>query len=159
MSIELTDNLPHIQDAINQLLDRVGNLREPMADIAAVLADASERAFADQADPETGEAWPDLSDVTKRRREETGHWPGQILQVTGGLASSIDTDSGPDYAQIGTNKIYAPTMYFGADKGEFGEMANNRQIPWGDIPARHFMGINAEDGEEILDILDAFLAG
>lgn len=82
--------------------------------------------------------WSALSPVTIARRKEKGHWPGKMLQVTGSLASSIQPDSGADFARVSTNKVYATTQHFGAAKGAFGR-SKRGPIPWGNIPARPFM--------------------
>lgn len=156
--ISLEHNVPQVLDVLNGLLHRVEDLSEPMAGIAAVMESASERAFAEQATP-AGDPWADLTDTTKARRAANGHWPGQILQVRGQLAASIETDSGKDFAQIGSNKVYAPTMYFGAAKGEFGKTKRNAPIPWGDIPGREFVGLGQEDELDILDILGDGIVG
>lgn len=153
MSIEIVHNADEVTAALNRLLERSNDLTEPMAAIAAVMESATEAAFANQADPTTGVPWAPLSDTTKTQRSKKGSWPGQILQVSGGLAASIESQSDSHSASIGTNKIYAPVHFFGASKGEFGNGA-----PWGDIPARPFLGLSSEDESDILDILDQFLA-
>ena len=108
---------------------------------------------------QTGEPWADLSDVTKARREKAGHWPGPILQVKGQLAASIESGYGKDFAQAGSNKVYAPVMFFGAEKGAFGKNKRGGPIPWGDIPARRMLGLNADDEVDILDILETEILG
>jgi phage virion morphogenesis protein len=153
MSIEIVHNAGEITAALNRLLARSNDLTEPMRAIAAVMESATEEAFANQADPATGVPWAPLSDTTKTQRSKQGSWPGQVLQVSGGLAASIESQSDSHSASIGTNKIYAPVHFFGASKGEFGNGA-----PWGDIPARPFLGLSADDESSILDILDQFLA-
>ena len=75
------------------------------------------------------------------------HWPGQILQVSGGagLAGSVQSDHGRDFAEAGTNKVYAATHQFGrAD-------AN--------IDPRPLLGIGRQDEDEIRDAVRDFLAG
>ena len=154
MSIELQlENLPQVQQVLNQLWQRTQDLSDPMAQIAAIMADASERAFASEADPETGTPWPALKPQTQQRREQDNHWPGSILQVTGSLAASIDADSGPDFAIIGTNKVYAPTLFFGATQGEYGQTDTGHPLPWGSITPRRFIGVNAEDEAQMLEVL------
>lgn len=153
MSIEIVHNAGEITAALNRLLARGNDLTEPMAAIAAVMESATEEAFANQADPTTGVPWAPLSDTTQTQRSKQGSWPGQVLQVSGGLAASIESQSDSHSASIGTNKIYAPVHFFGASKGEFGNGA-----PWGDIPARPFLGLSNEDENDILGILDQFLA-
>lgn len=58
--------------------------------------------------------WRDLYPATKKARARKGHWPGKILQVTGGLANSPVARSTEDKAQVTTNKEYAAAQHFGA---------------------------------------------
>ncbi|MGD9760375.1 MAG: phage virion morphogenesis protein [Comamonas sp.] len=153
-TLDLSHNHPQVLDVLDGLLNRLDDLSAPMALIAAQMESAAERAFDEEADPATGEPWADLSDVTKARREKAGHWPGSILQVKGQLAASIESDYGKDFAQVGSNKVYAPVMFFGAEKGAFGKNKRGGPIPWGNIPARPFLGLNADDEADILDILE-----
>ncbi len=157
--IEVSDNHPQVLEVLSQLIDRLEDLSDPMALIAAQMESAAERAFDEEADPATGEPWADLSEVTKARRAADGKWPGSILQVQGQLAASIESDYGKDFAQVGSNKVYAPVMFFGAEKGAFGKNKRGGPIPWGDIPARPFLGLNADDEADILSILETEILG
>ena len=67
-----------------------------------------------------------------------------------------------DRLLVGSSALYAAVQNFGAAKGEFGAYSgvskkNGRRYsgvaPWGDIPARPFVGISEEDREEILDTI------
>lgn len=157
--------------ALQRLSQAVDDMTPAMRAIAGVMADATERAFANQADPATGAQWADLSDTTKKRRAQHGYWPGSILQVIGNLARNMEQDYGRDYAAFGTNTEYAGTHQFGAKMGEFGrysQIARYRSftdfrrlagtkkgfpIPWNDIPARPFLGLGESDKEESLNII------
>jgi len=83
-----------------------------------------------------------------------------ILNASGafGLMGSISTDHGKDFAEIGTNRVYAPTHQFGAQKGEFGTSSRGGPIPWGDIPARPYLGISPADESDILALARKHLA-
>ena len=135
-------------------LARAGeDLRPVMREIAAAMEAGAERAFQEKKAPD-GKRWQPLSEETTiPRRREQGKWPGQILQVSGGLAGSITSDSDALSAYAGTNKIYAPTHQFGARKGQYGRTKRGGPIPWGDIPARPFLGVSSETRAEILDLL------
>jgi len=161
IKIEIQDR--GVLDAFNRLLQASNDLSPAMRSVSRVLADAAERAFQSQSDPATGKKWDPLKPSTIRRREKKGHWPGSILQLSGILAGSIQSEYGRDYAMAGTNVPYATTHQFGAKKGQFGVFSLVRtrqevQIPWGDITARPFLGIGADDKREIVDIFNAYLA-
>lgn len=65
------------------------------------------------------------------------------------METSIDHQVEGAEITIGTNDVKAPTMHYGAEKGEFG-----KGIPWGDIPARRFLGFDNDEAEEIMDLLN-----
>lgn len=155
ISIEFNDQ--QVQRALNELIRRVDDPSPAMRAIAGVLEEATEEAFRTESDPATGIAWDPLSAVTLAVNPERRG--GSILQDSGLLAASVVSDYGRDYAEIGTNRVYAPTHQFGAKQGEFGTTSRGGPIPWGDIPARPFLGIGPQDEEDILAIAARFLAG
>ena len=177
-SIEITHNVDDILDAFNQLLERSENLAPVMKDIEGVLADATERAFDEEATP-NHDPWEDLSASTKAQRQDKGPWPVQKLHQSGRLASSIDTDSDETGAIIGSNAVYAAIHQFGADDLSVQIPEHNRRISQAfgkklsfpvyqtvkshsaklNIPARPFIGLGPEDEDDILEILRAHLSG
>lgn len=60
--------------------------------------------------------------------------------------------------EVGSSLEYAATQQFGAKKGAFGKTKKGRDIPWGDIPARPFLGLSAKDKQDVLAILNEHLA-
>lgn len=150
-AIQLTHNADEILHSFNRLLSSSNDLAPAMLAVEAILANATERSFAEQATPQ-GEAWSDLSDMTKAQRQASGYWPGQILQRTGHLASSIETDSTALTAEIGTNVIYAALQFYG------GQTSPNSMIPNKEIAPREFLGVGADDENAILLVVQKFLA-
>ena len=73
------------------------------------------------------------------------------------LRKSFFSDASPTSLEIGTNKVQSAVMQFGAAKGAFGTAANNTSIPWGNIPARPFLGISAEDRQTIAITIEEWL--
>lgn len=141
--VEIDDRA--VRAALDRLIRSADDLTPAMRAISETLADSAERAFDEQRDPASGTRWAPLSPVTLGRRRGGA---GRILQDTGRLAASITANHGRDYAEAGTNVIYGATQFFGARKGQFGP-----RTPWGDIPARPFLGMGDEERDEILDIL------
>lgn len=162
-SIEVQIDDRQVLDTLNDLMQRMQNLRPVMRDISAVMMGEVRDAFDTETDPTTGKKWDRLSEKsTIPRRQKAGHWPGSVLQVIGQLASSISPDYGDDWAAVGTNLPYARTHQFGAQQGEFGRFSiiSTRQevpLPWGDIPARPFLGLSDDGKAEILDIIDRYM--
>lgn len=155
--IAIEFNNQQVQRVLDDLVTRVEDPADIMRQVADVLEDATARAFDGEEDPATGVMWDPLSqttlDLNPARKD------GSILQASGQLAAGIVSDYGRDFAEVGSNKVYAPTHQFGAEKGEFGTSSRGRPIPWGDIPARPFLGISPTDEEDILDIAQQHLAG
>jgi len=132
-----------------------------MADVEGLLVDAVAENFDSGGRDESGATgvWPDLQQTTKNRRKLNGDDKYQILVVTGGLRDSAQGFHDRDSAGVGTSKIYATTMHYGAEKGSFGNDKHGRPIPWGDIPARLFMLITDSERSEIIDLLKNYLKG
>ena len=108
----------------------IGGLKMPrplMRAIAGTLETETERNFASQGRPQ----WLGLAPATIKQRKKAGTWPGKILQVSAaGLAASVSTDYGNDFARIGSNKPYAAIQHLGGDAGR------GRKVK---IPARHWL--------------------
>jgi len=45
--------------------------------------------------------------------------------------------------------VYAAVHQFGAAQGAFGNTSRGSPIPWGDIPARPYLGLSDDDRQEI----------
>jgi phage virion morphogenesis protein len=110
-TIKVTLDDSAINKRLQQLVGVMDKPRPLMLQIAETLHFHSMQMFEQQGFPAS--SWPALRPSTIRARTKQGHWPGKILQVTGQLASSIQTAAGDDYAQIGTNMVYAPIQHLG----------------------------------------------
>lgn len=74
------------------------------------------------------------------------------LIADGNLMADIHYQISGDLLLIGSNRKYAATQQFGAKKGQFGKTKRNAPVPWGDIPARPFLGISVKDEKELQKI-------
>lgn len=74
------------------------------------------------------------------------------------LSTTLNTDYGPDFAPIGSPMEYAATMQYGALQRAFGTTSRGGPIPWGDIPARPFLGVSSENEADITASVYAYLA-
>lgn len=121
--------------------------------------------------------------VHHRPGKKKGKGATPILEGDGGLRQSITSDYDANSAVAGTNLVYATTHQFGAKKGAFGSyvqeaaiggrraIADESQlaraaisgsvrqvpIPWGDIPARPFLGVSDETSTQIIDAISDFI--
>ncbi len=146
-----------VQAALNRLLHAGRDMSPAMRVIAGHLKAGAQKAFLTETAPD-GTKWPGLSDTTKKRRQKSGHTPIKILQQSGDLAGSITADSDATSAVAGTNLVYATTHQFGALKGAFGTNRRGAPIPWGDIPARPFLGVSDETSAQIIDAISDFIS-
>lgn len=135
-------------DDMTALMDSIGR---------GLVDSAVERIIVTNTGPD-GEAW-----VPSRRVKDHG---GKTLRDTGVLVSSITHLAAPDHVRVGTNAVQASTMQEGAERGEFGAAIGRTTptakrpksqdyftpLPWGDIPARPFLGVSPGDLEMIGDL-------
>jgi phage virion morphogenesis protein len=140
--IEIKIDNEEILKALKKLSEKTQNLRPVMRNIAGIMMDSVEENFAQQGRPK----WKDLSEVTKKQRRKEGKWPGMILQKSqGGLAQSISSEYGDNYAIVGTNKKYAAIHQFGGDAGR------KKKVK---IPARPYLNLADDAVEEIKDSIE-----
>ena len=85
--IEIKLDNKAVEEALLKVAQKASDLRPLMKNIAGIMADSTEENFKEEGRPK----WKDLSEKTKTARRKTGHYPGQILQVSGQLAMSITT--------------------------------------------------------------------
>lgn len=139
-----------LETALRGLMDAGHDMAPLTRNISEIMLDSTLRAFEAEHSPD-GKKWAGLTKTTLARRRGKG----KILQPTGGgagLAGSIQAEHDNTSARVGTNKIYAGPHQFGAGKRQFKGIA-----PWGDLPARPFLGIGDEDEMEIQDAMKTFI--
>lgn len=146
--ITIEHNSPAVLDVLQQLMDRMGDLTEPMQEAAASLLDSTHQAFADEVDPVTGEPWQALSDLyLKNNPKRVG---GQKLRNNNTLYTTIISDYGDDWAQVGTNlEDYAAIHHFGGED----DMAPGPAA----IPARPYLGLSPQHEKDFLEFLSDYL--
>ncbi|HEX8485706.1 phage virion morphogenesis protein [Sphingomonas sp.] len=81
-----------------------------------------------------------------------------LIGPSGRLGKEIVKLVTRDAAEIGSAEEYSGVMQNGAKKGAFGKTRTGSPVPWGDIPARVWLGISADDERNILDIVDEHLS-
>ena len=78
--------------------------------------------------------------MTKTARRKTGNYPGQILQVSGQLALSINAQYDDESAVIGSNKAYAAIQQLSGNAGK------NKKV---NIFARPYFNLSEDDYNKI----------
>lgn len=117
------------------------NPADAMRDIATYGQDSTRERFRLQIGPD-GNRWkPSL------RVQLQG---GKTLTRDGHMASSLTSRSGSNFAEWGTNRIYAAIHQLG---GNAGRGLRSK------IVSRPYLGVNNEDASEILNILRARIEG
>ncbi len=143
--IEIKIDNKKIETQLLDLAKRSENLRPLMKNIAGIFAYSTEENFKEEGRPDK---WTELSESTIKQRTKNKQWPGMILQISGQLASSVNTYYDNDSAVIGSNLDYAAIHQLGGQAGK------NQSVT---IPARPYLQLNNEDFEEILSMTENFL--
>lgn len=139
--MEITVDNRAILAALQQLQQASVNLSPAMRKIGEDLKESTQQRFSSKTGPD-GEAWLGNAESTIERKGRN-----QPLTDIGTLGNTIDYQLlGNDAVQIGSPLEYAAMQQFGGTKAEFPQL-------WGDIPARPFLGVSAEDENHIVDIL------
>lgn len=99
-----------------------------------------------------------------RRVRESG---GRTLNDSGVLRSSISSLAGPDSVEYGSSVVYSAVHQLGQAVGAsgiwegIGKNGKKRtlSIPFGDIPARPYLGVSSEDREVISELTESYFDG
>lgn len=162
--IEIND--AQIMTGLNLLASGMADMTPAMQEIAEFMLETTKNRFPSGVAPD-GTPWAPKSPVTlaayARRGDRQDSRP--LFGPTGVLSKDIFGVAAPDSAEIGSPMIYAAVMQFGAAQGQFGARIGKdklgrdhfHHIPWGDIPARPFLGLSDTDREGVLEIIAEYL--
>lgn len=148
-SIEVDDQL--VLARLGELVDRATNMEPVYRDISEYGFESTRQRIENGGPAPNGDPWAPLSPVTRERKTKN---KDKLLVYYGRLLGSIHPQPSANEAAWGTNVVYAAAMQFGMPKGYAGQDKRGHPIPWGDIPARPFLGISEADRAEILAILN-----
>ena len=143
--IEIKIDNKEVESRLLDLAKRSENLRPLMKNIAGIFAYSTEENFKEEGRPDK---WTELSESTIKQRTKNKQWPGMILQISGQLASSVNTYYDDDSAVMGSNLEYAAIHQLGGQAGK------NKSV---EIPARPYLQLTPDDFEEILSMTENFL--
>lgn len=165
-----------LRAALGALSRRAGDLRPALKLIGETLAESTKRRFATSTAPD-GSKWKDNTELTRERytdrfktsRTKTGKRSAAGRRRSAGkkpligesrqLSTTIAYQVRGGVLYVGSPMEYAATQQFGANQGQFGRSRRGGPIPWGNIPARPFLGISDDDRREIIAILRESLIG
>jgi len=176
--IELTDRSG--LDYMHALVARVQDMRPVLPEIGEDLTESTKQRFTTATDPD-GNAWAPNSALTlaryssmfarKKDGELTKRSAAKLASKKPGtgetraLGTTINYQvQGSDAVGIGSPMVYAGTFHYGAKSGEFGMAGYKTRngifpIPWGDIPARRFLGASEDDKANIVRLVQGYLLG
>lgn len=167
-----------ISSAIGKLRRRLDDLRPVLEDIGQVYTDSTKLRISSQTTPQ-GRTWKHNSFRTQQLKEKGMKGRGKAIEGknkrlvwTGKLRSSIKYRVSGNTVIVAADVPYAPLMQFGAPAGMYGlgrvnlgsvspARAPSKLVgsPWGDVPARPFLGSNKKTNEQVMTILGNYLLG
>lgn len=155
ITIELADR--EVLDYLQQLQLRVGDMTPALQEIGEYMIQSTRERFATGIDPD-GTPWAENKPTTLARKKGTQPLIGETKR----LSTEFSYFIGNNELTFGSPLEYAAIQQFGARRGEFGQgkyetREGSFPIPWGDIPARRFIGIGDQDKVGILDIVHGYL--
>jgi len=174
--IRITIDDQTVLAALRRLMAAARAPRPALAAIGEALAETTKRRFAAGRGPD-GQAWAANTEVTvarhlarfsgtRRKRDGTLTKKGERLRAakrplvgeTKRLSSEIHHVTSAQAVEIGSSLVYAAVQQFGAKKGAFGKTSRGASIPWGDIPARPYLGLDDRDRNLVVRIVQRHLA-
>lgn len=154
-------NLTFAEAALAALDARLADMTPVMSDLGEYLIAATKDRFKAGTAPD-GAKWAPKSAATLQRygaRKSNRVDVRPLFGPTRLLSKKIFYEADARSVSWGSNLSYSAVMQFGAAKGAFGQMSNGSPIPWGNIPARPYIGISDEDQAQILATLEEWLEG
>lgn len=164
-----------ISKALGELKGKITHLNPVLIKIGNAYWENTQQRFKFKQDP-NGKQWKRSTETTRRIKKE-GSIKGRGVGIegpysmgvwSGYLKGSIGFNVKGNNILIGvlTNSkasVYAGIFQGGAKKGSFGGYRQGagkkfRPTPWGDIPARPFLGFNKKTNDVVLKILHDYLA-
>lgn len=147
-----------VADALKEASRRLDDMTPLHEDIADHVAEATKQRFKQGVDPD-GVAWKPKSPVTLALYKARGDGlrPDPLIGPSKRLSTEIARFANAQGAEIGSSLEYSAVMQDGVKKGAFGRDSRNHPLPWGDIPARVWLGLSEADEAAIVDIADNYL--
>ena len=141
-----------VGNALEELARRLDDFTTPLNDIGEYLHQSTDERFRRKVAP-NGSPWAPLSPVTLARKKCAG-----ILREKGTLQDTLRKQVTSRELAFGTDRPYGAVHQFGQKKGASGKSARGSAIPWGNIPAREYLGLSTDDQTEIVMIIRSYLS-
>lgn len=152
ITIELKDDVA--QAAFRRLADALADMTPAMKEIGEMLVSSTQDRMTKGVTPEGTPFAPRSQTTLDLYAAKTPPMVprGGPLNLTGTLIGGIFHSAGADEVLVASNAIQAAVMQFGAGRGSLGGGA-----PWGDIPARPFLGLSETDRDGIVETVAEWL--
>ena len=155
-----------IELATEPVTTKLGEAREQLADMTPLYRDignymiGATRDRFQRGEAPDGSRWQPKSATTLARYRAAGHGsrPRPLIGASERLSTEITAFANGDGVEIGSSLIYSGVMQEGAPKGAFGTNRAGSPLPWGDIPARVWLGLSDEDERTIIAMTDEHIA-
>ena len=159
MAITVKINVDEITARLGKAKDALGDLTPVYQDIGEYLIESTKARFRRGEAPD-GTRWraKQPATIAAYLRRGDGSRPDPLIGPSKRLSTEIAMFANAAGVEVGSALEYSAVHQFGAAKGSFGENAAGRPIPWGDIPARPYLGLSDDDERNILDIVDEHLS-
>lgn len=160
MMFEVEVAADQVTPAFERLEDLLDDLSPVMVEIGEYITQATKNRFRTSTGPD-GNQWAAKSQTTLMNygiRKSNRVPVKPLIGLTRNLSKNIFFDATSDSVEIGSPEIYSAVMQFGAAKGAFGTTSRGAPIPWGNIPARPFLGVSNDDQDEIIDIVEDWVS-
>ena len=147
-----------VAQGLTEASRRLGDMTPIHEDIGDYVVRVTKERFKAGIDPD-GNAWTPKKQATIDRYKERGDGdrPDPLIGPSKRLSSEIAQYADAQGVEIGSAMEYSAVMQNGARQGAFGRDSRNHPLPWGDIPARVWLGLSDEDEAAIIDIADEHL--
>lgn len=175
ITIKINDR--EIQQTIKRLARAGGDLKPAMQDIGEYLTVSTKKRFAEGQAPD-GTPWEPNTAATiaafaRRKKGSSVRRPGErrpkkrdlgaagkkpLIGESRRLSTEINYRADASSVAVGSSLEQAAVMQFGAKKGDFGRTKRGAAIPFGNIPARPYLGLSDDDKVEIMEILREYLS-
>lgn len=136
-----------VRAIISRLVSELEDPTPAFQDIGEYLVVSTKERFQEGIAPD-GTPWAPNKDATAARKG----YNQPLIGETKRLSNEFHPEASASGVSIGTNLVYAAVQQLGAKKGSLGTSKTGRPLPWGDIPARPFLGVSDTDAENIVAI-------
>ena len=155
IKIEIDIDTLSITHALQRLQTAGANPRPVLQEIGEYLVVSTKERFKSKKAPD-GSTWADNSPATQAQKKGRSD---PLVGESKSLSRQIHYRTTANTLTVGSPMEYSAVQQFGASQGQFGKTGRGRPIPFGDIPARPFLGLSKDDEDNITDIINEYLEG